>query len=390
MKYTFLILITLFLKPLYSQKIQNYSGTYKNGNATFQYYNNTNNEKVLNGNFYYTSNKIEIKGKFQNNIKTGEWIYSRKNLDFNDNDIFIKGQYINGLKNGTWVFNRYFDTDGKKEEYNVTVNFLNDTLIGIIDFPNIKGQFSDTGKYIGKWIYKKTDEEDIVEFENNVVIKYTIKTLKDNKLTEIYNINKELIIDLEKNKTTELARMFFTNSNVKYEHIYGTNNPKNNRLGNDFKLSFELFNIGFREEVFNLLDISHFIEVDVVKVQKPEYLILRDKLISKPDESVHSFESSYLDKKAEFAGGEEKFMQLVTNSIILPDDENFSGGKMHLSYIIEKDGCISNIKFYEDLGFDINKQIEKILIYSPKWKPAMIDNQPVRVKNFLYLNLRIE
>lgn len=386
MKYFLLIFCTFFFTTIPAQTIYNFSGKYKNGTASYQYYTNYNMDIILDGDFQYTANTIEIKGKFQKNKKTGMWTYLRKNPELKDNNIFIQGEYQNGLKNGTWIFNRYFISNGNKKEFNVTVNFKNDTLVGSIDFPNIKGQFSDHGTYIGKWVYKKMTQENTVEFEDNVVTDFAIKSDTDTNPTAIYKINKTLISSLKNKPSKELGRASTTKYFITNDLIYGTKDIKTDKPV-DFKQYFDFFYIGLVQEVDNLLDISHFVEIEKIKVQKPEYLFLKNKLVVQPDEKIYSFESFDIDKEAEFEGGKDNFNKWIRNKIALPEDDKFLGGKIRISYVIEKDGSLSNIQFYNDLGFDLNKQIEKILLNSPKWNPAIIDKQPVRVKNFLYLQL---
>ena len=383
MKYLFLITIYLFFNNLFSQQLKTYSGPYKNGVATYKYYENKSKEKVLNGDFKYISNNIEIIGKFENNKKTGKWKYSRKNYQFNDNDLFFTGTYVNDFKDGAWLFNRYFTNKGKKEQYNSKVSFLKDTLVGLFETPNIKGQFTSTGEFVGKWIYVRDDLETTIEFENNFVTKSSEKSLTDKKSIELYTTEKNFLINLEKNHPNDYSRVSWDIRYLKDDDIYGNKSQNYNR----FKLSFEMFNINLLQSMDNIWDTNIFIELGKIRIKKPDYLVIRNKIIVMPDENIYSFESSRLDTKAEFEGGEEKFNRLISNSINLPNDENFLGGKLHFSYTIEKDGTMSNIKFYEDLGYEINNQIEKKLKTCPKWKPALINNKPVRVKHFLFLNI---
>lgn len=73
------ILIFLLFQNLYSQNKLKYTGSYENGNATYQYFENENYERVFDGNFEYTRNSnTKINGQFKNNKKIDTWNYLKK------------------------------------------------------------------------------------------------------------------------------------------------------------------------------------------------------------------------------------------------------------------------------------------------------------------------
>ena len=51
---------------------------------------------------------------------------------------------------------------------------------------------------------------------------------------------------------------------------------------------------------------------------------------------------------------------------------------IHVRFLVEKDGSISDVKALDDPGFGLAKGSEKVIKTSPKWKPGMINGKPVR------------
>jgi hypothetical protein len=102
------------------------------------------------------------------------------------------------------------------------------------------------------------------------------------------------------------------------------------------------------------------------------------------ENQIYTFEE--LTKSPEFAGGMDKFHQYVTKNFKIESDENING-KVIVSFIVEKDGSLTNIKILKDLGYGSRKEAERILKNCPRWKPAEKNGQTVRV--FLSVPLKV-
>ena len=53
-------------------------------------------------------------------------------------------------------------------------------------------------------------------------------------------------------------------------------------------------------------------------------------------------------------------------------------GVVSVTFIIEKDGSVSNINILKDIGGGCGKEMVRVLKAMPKWKPAMQRGKPVR------------
>ena len=51
-----------------------------------------------------------------------------------------------------------------------------------------------------------------------------------------------------------------------------------------------------------------------------------------------------------------------------------------MSFIVEKDGSLTDIKIDRKLGFGTDEEAVRVLKLSEKWNPGKINGQPIRVK----------
>jgi protein TonB len=50
-----------------------------------------------------------------------------------------------------------------------------------------------------------------------------------------------------------------------------------------------------------------------------------------------------------------------------------------LSFIVEKDGSLSDIKVLRGIGGGLDEEAVRVLKSSPNWKPGIMNGRPVRV-----------
>ena len=92
--------------------------------------------------------------------------------------------------------------------------------------------------------------------------------------------------------------------------------------------------------------------------------------------------NSGIETLAEFPGGEQKFKEYILTSLKLPETEKEIKGEIRLSFVIETDGSLINVKIVKNnLGAEIGQQVINILKLSPKWKPAEKNGEKVRMQS---------
>ena len=92
-----------------------------------------------------------------------------------------------------------------------------------------------------------------------------------------------------------------------------------------------------------------------------------------------------------FQGGMEKFYKYLAANCKYPAEaiKNNIQGKVLLSFIVEKDGTISEVKVVKSLGSGTDEEAVRLLENSPKWKPATSGNKPVRVQYDVPINFAL-
>ncbi|PTD13546.1 energy transducer TonB [Flavobacterium columnare] len=90
-----------------------------------------------------------------------------------------------------------------------------------------------------------------------------------------------------------------------------------------------------------------------------------------------------------FPGGNNELMKFVGKNFSPPSDENFTGGVLQVTFVIETNGSISDIKVINDLGYGTAQEITRVLQRSPKWTPGDQDGKPVRVLFTLSVTIKV-
>lgn len=95
-----------------------------------------------------------------------------------------------------------------------------------------------------------------------------------------------------------------------------------------------------------------------------------------------------VEYKPEYPGGMAEFHRMIMNNFMQPEDKNFKGGRVIASFVIEKDGSLTEITIKKDAGFGTGEELVRVLQKSKKWKPAMQNDKPVRCSYVIPVNLR--
>ncbi len=80
-----------------------------------------------------------------------------------------------------------------------------------------------------------------------------------------------------------------------------------------------------------------------------------------------------------FPGGVLAFYKFVGANFKIPTELK-GGGKIYLTFMVEKDGSLSEFEILKDVGFGSGEEVIRVLKLSPKWIPGKENNETVRVK----------
>jgi protein TonB len=98
-----------------------------------------------------------------------------------------------------------------------------------------------------------------------------------------------------------------------------------------------------------------------------------------------------LDKLPEFPGGIAKFYTYVGNHFEKPEIDGEQTISVYVSFVIEEDGTMSNIKVLRDPGYGLGTEAIRVLkSLKAKWAPGMIAGQAVRTSYNLPITVKLE
>ena len=97
-----------------------------------------------------------------------------------------------------------------------------------------------------------------------------------------------------------------------------------------------------------------------------------------------------VEQSPEFPGGSNALNQFINNSIKYSDEMQKANinGRVLITFIVEEDGSISNIKVLRNLGFGTSDEAKRIISISPRWSPGLMNNKPVRVQITMSINFQ--
>ena len=112
---------------------------------------------------------------------------------------------------------------------------------------------------------------------------------------------------------------------------------------------------------------------------------IRDYVVEQEEEEEVEEEVPFaiVEQKPTFQGGDANtFTKWVFSKIVYPEiaKENGVQGRVTLQFTIETDGSVKNVKVLRGVDSSLDKEAIRVVSSSPKWKPGMQRNKPVRVK----------
>lgn len=91
---------------------------------------------------------------------------------------------------------------------------------------------------------------------------------------------------------------------------------------------------------------------------------------------------SVVEDDPEFPGGMDSLLAFLQRNIVYPKlaKENKIEGKVYVTFVVEIDGSISNIKVLRDIGGGCGQEVVRVVKLMPKWIPGKQQGKPVRVQ----------
>ncbi len=98
-----------------------------------------------------------------------------------------------------------------------------------------------------------------------------------------------------------------------------------------------------------------------------------------PMEDTNIYSLTGLQVKPEFPGGVAALNALVNERYVKAGFPSEVKGRLYATFVIEKDGTLSDIKILRNNDLEKTKALIGILKELPKWSPGQLGGKPVRV-----------
>jgi TonB family protein len=89
-----------------------------------------------------------------------------------------------------------------------------------------------------------------------------------------------------------------------------------------------------------------------------------------------------VEQAPSFPGGTDAFYKFLASNTIYPEAmrANNIQGKVIVTFVVEKDGSLSNVRALKGPGYGANEEAVRVVSLSPKWTPGYQNGKPVRVQ----------
>jgi len=121
-------------------------------------------------------------------------------------------------------------------------------------------------------------------------------------------------------------------------------------------------------------EIEYIVEEDL-----PEEVIVPEKI------------PTLVDDMPEFYGGLQSMYKYISSNINYPPNAMQMGrqGKVHISFVVEKDGTISSVVLLRGIGNECDEEALRVVKQMPKWKPGRQRGKLVRVQFHLPISFKL-
>jgi hypothetical protein len=177
--------------------------------------------------------------------------------------------------------------------------------------------------------------------------------------------------DLQKYKASQFV--YYTNSHV-YKNARSVKFPQANQVS--------LYTENGYKETFLTKDKKFGGTIEVT-----------DSGVKPSDDSKENsiYNMSGLEEKPDYPGGLVEFYKFVGNTYNISPEmtANIKGGRVFVSFVVEKDGSLTNFEILRDFGFGSGEEAIRVLKLSPNWKPGKVEGKEVRVQYSLPISVNI-
>ncbi|WP_293896176.1 energy transducer TonB [Flavobacterium sp.] len=105
----------------------------------------------------------------------------------------------------------------------------------------------------------------------------------------------------------------------------------------------------------------------------------------KEDNNIYN--TAGIEKKPDYPGGLNEFYKYIAKNYKTPDVKGV-GGKVFVTFIVEKDGSITHVKILRDIGYGTGEEAVRVLQNCKNWIPGEQQGKKVRVLYSLPISIQ--
>lgn len=111
------------------------------------------------------------------------------------------------------------------------------------------------------------------------------------------------------------------------------------------------------------------------------------KVIESEEEQVYRV----VEQMPGFPGGDDARIKFLKKNLKYPDEARKQGisGTVFVSFVVEKDGSISNVKLLRGIGGGCDKEALRVVSMLPNYEPGLQDSKPVRTQFNLPISFKL-
>lgn len=143
--------------------------------------------------------------------------------------------------------------------------------------------------------------------------------------------------------------------------------------------------------VDNNEEIESEIDIDV-NVEEDEPIEPTVPIDIIEEEIVEEVPFIIVENMPTFPGGEKKMLEYVAKNVKYPQlaKEVGTQGRVFVSFIVEKDGSITNVTILRGIGSGCDEEAIRVVKSMPKWNPGLQCGRAVRVSCNLPINFKLQ
>ena len=135
-------------------------------------------------------------------------------------------------------------------------------------------------------------------------------------------------------------------------------------------------------------------EIGIVNAEvtdKTENIEITPVVVEQEEEEDEQVIFQIVENDPEFPGGLEAMYKFLAQNIKYPQlaRENNITGKVYVTFVVEKDGSVSNARVLRDIGGGCGAEAIRVVKSMPKWTPGKQRGKAVRVQYHLPVNFNL-